>query len=86
MLDVNFYMKSHKLNQKLMNGSSFDKSYLFSEFEKFRNEKPFIYNIETTNLCNMRCKMCPRTTMMTRKIETLITGQCILVDGGWTAW
>jgi radical SAM protein with 4Fe4S-binding SPASM domain len=30
-----------------------------------------VYNIETTNACNMRCEMCPRTTMMTRPIETM---------------
>jgi len=41
------------------------------ELESLRNKKPFVYNIETTNACNMKCKMCPRTTMMTRKIETI---------------
>jgi wyosine [tRNA(Phe)-imidazoG37] synthetase (radical SAM superfamily) len=54
-----------------MQGELFDKAYLFNEFEKYRSEAPVIYNIETTNACNMRCQMCPRTTMMTRKIETL---------------
>lgn len=35
------------------------------------SDHPVVYNIETTNRCNMRCKMCPRTTMMTRKIEDI---------------
>jgi len=39
--------------------------------ETLRNPNPIVYNIETTNACNMRCKMCPRTTMMTRPIETM---------------
>ncbi len=30
-----------------------------------------IYNIETTNACNMRREMCPRTTMMTRPVEAM---------------
>ena len=64
MLDVNFYIKSHKLNQKLMNGSSFDKSYVFSEFEKFRNI----------------------VLLLASERSSYITGQCIVVDGGWTAW
>ena len=35
--------------------------------ESFRSREPVVYNIETTNACNMRCAMCPRTTMMTRQ-------------------
>lgn len=54
-----------------MKGESFDRQYIFDEFEKHRRKEPVVYNIETTNACNMRCEMCPRTTMMTRKIETL---------------
>ena len=34
---------------------------------KIRSTKPYIYNIETTNYCNMKCDMCPRTMYMTRK-------------------
>ncbi len=41
------------------------------KMEEFRNPEPVVYNIETTNACNMRCEMCPRTTMMTRPIETM---------------
>ena len=71
MIDIHFYMKVHDLKQKIMSEESFDKNFIFEEFEKYRSEEPVIYNIETTNACNMRCRMCPRTTMMTRKIETL---------------
>ena len=71
MIDIKFFMKIHELKQKIMKGESFDRTYVFDEFEKYRSQDPVIYNIETTNACNMRCEMCPRTTMMTRKIETL---------------
>ncbi|MFH1439835.1 MAG: radical SAM/SPASM domain-containing protein [Candidatus Woesearchaeota archaeon] len=71
MIDINFYMKVFELKKKLMNGNKFDKKDLIAQFEKIRSKEPVIYNIETTNACNMRCEMCPRTTMMTRKIETL---------------
>jgi len=71
MIDINFFMKVHKLKQKIMKGESFDRKDVFDEFEKHRSRTPVVYNIETTNACNMKCAMCPRTTMMTRPIETL---------------
>lgn len=71
MIDINFFMKIHELKQNILNGDSFGKDYIFDEFEKHRSTAPVVYNIETTNNCNMRCEMCPRTTMMTRKTETL---------------
>lgn len=71
MIDIHFYMKIHELKQKIMKGEPFDRDNLFDEFEKNRGKEPVIYNIETTNACNMKCKMCPRTTMMTREITTL---------------
>lgn len=74
MIDINFFMKAHDLKQKSIKGDPFDKKYVFDEFEKHRSRAPVIYNIETTNACNMKCEMCPRTTMMTRKIETLDQG------------
>lgn len=71
MIDINYFMKVHKLKRKIMEGYFFDKEYIFSEFENHRSKVPIVYNIETTNACNMKCEMCPRTTMMTRKIEIL---------------
>ncbi len=71
MIDVNFYMKVYKLKQKLMQKQISDKDYVWKKLEEFRSSNPVIYNIETTNNCNMRCEMCPRTTLMTRSIEDL---------------
>lgn len=71
MFDISFYMKIHSLNKQLLNGDKFVKLFLQDEFEKLRSKTPVVYNIETTNACNMRCKMCPRTTMMTREVNSL---------------
>ncbi|MFH1727665.1 MAG: radical SAM/SPASM domain-containing protein [Pseudomonadota bacterium] len=71
MFDINFYMKIYDLKYDLLCGKKYEMNFLTSEFEKFRSEKPYVYNIETTNACNMKCKMCPRTTMMKRNVETM---------------
>jgi len=71
MIDINFYQKVYPLKKQLMNKEISDRDYVWEKFEEFRSKDPVLYNIETTNACNMRCEMCPRTTMMTRPIETL---------------
>lgn len=71
MIDINFFMKIHGLKKKLMADEQINKNYVSNLFESSRSRDPVIYNIETTNACNMKCQMCPRTTMMTRKVETL---------------
>jgi MoaA/NifB/PqqE/SkfB family radical SAM enzyme len=71
MFDIHFYMKAHEIIQKMLKGEKFKKSYILEQFESFRRKDPVVYNIETTNACNMLCKMCPRTTKMTRKVETI---------------
>ncbi len=71
MFDVDFYMKVSELNKRLQRRELSDKKMVLDTLESFRNKKPIVYNIETTNACNMRCKMCPRTTMMTRPVETM---------------
>lgn len=71
MIDIEFYMKVNEVREKLEEGVNFDKEYAIDFLEKARSLEPIVYNIETTNACNMRCKMCPRTTMMNRKVETI---------------
>ncbi len=71
MFDINFYMKAHKLGNDITHRVNVDKNDLFDILEGFRDRKPVVYNIETTNACNMKCQMCPRTTLMTRKVKTL---------------
>jgi MoaA/NifB/PqqE/SkfB family radical SAM enzyme len=71
MFDIEFYMKVFDLKQRLMRGERLEREFVMAQLEAFRNPEPFVYNIETTNACNMRCEMCPRTTMMTRRVETM---------------
>jgi radical SAM protein with 4Fe4S-binding SPASM domain len=44
-----------------------DSDDILAELDYFRSKSPYTYNIETTNYCNMKCVMCPRTMFMTRK-------------------
>ena len=74
MFDIDFYMKVYDLKYRLMGGDVVPRAYLLDKLESFRSPEPVVYNIETTNACNMRCEMCPRTTMMTRPIETMSPG------------
>ncbi len=72
MYDIRFYKNTHLLVQKLIDGkATYSSDALFEMFEKERFTNPVVYNIETTNACNMKCQMCPRTRLMTRKVETL---------------
>ena len=71
MYDIAFYMKSFDFMRQAEAGQIHDRQSALSLLEGFRNRKPVIYNIETTNACNMRCAMCPRTTMMTRPVATM---------------
>ncbi len=71
MIDIDFYQKVYDLKYSIMGGEKYSREYLLEKLEVFRNPEPVVYNIETTNACNMRCEMCPRTTMMTRPIETI---------------
>lgn len=71
MFDINFYMKLDNIMKDICVNNITDKTEIFNKFESIRSKQPVIYNIETTNMCNMSCKMCPRTNLMTRKIENI---------------
>lgn len=69
MYDINFYKKSYSLKSKITNGdlSLNDAVNIEKELEKLRKKNPTIFNIETTNYCNMKCVFCARTIYMERK-------------------
>jgi len=73
MIDIDYFMKAHELKKKLLDrqASPLTKDDVLDLLESWRNKEPVVYNIETTNACNMKCEMCPRTTKMTRPIETM---------------
>ncbi len=70
MFDIDFFMATHHLKERILNNDvSFEE--VEREMEALRNTKPYIFNVETTNACNMTCVMCPRTSLMKRSITTL---------------
>ena len=75
MYDINFFKKSNNLKNKITSGllKNADTEDIGVELESLRKKSPNIYNIETTNYCNMKCVMCPRTMFMTRKNCLLYT-------------
>lgn len=64
-------MKTHRYQKLIEKGEKFGVMELYTDLEYYRSPNPIVYNIETTNACNMKCEMCPRTTMMTRPIVTM---------------
>lgn len=71
MLDIDFYMKFDNIINDIKSGKLKSEYEVFDALESIRSKNPVVYNIETTNRCNMRCKMCPRTTMMTRSMKDI---------------
>ena len=71
MFNIDFFIKVHDLKNQIVS-KELDKNseeLLMNKFDSFRSKKPNVFNVETTNYCNMKCIMCPRTTLMTRKNE-----------------
>jgi radical SAM protein with 4Fe4S-binding SPASM domain len=73
MYDIKFFKNTRKLKEDILADKfSFSQtSYLNTQLEELRSKNPTVFNIETTNNCNMKCIMCPRTNAMTRDITTL---------------
>ncbi len=71
MFDIRFYQQASGIKKRLAAGEKPGKEELYAELERCRSKDPVVFNIETTNACNMKCVMCPRTSMMTRPIETM---------------
>lgn len=71
MLDINFYMAFDGVLDDIKLGRISGVNEAREALDAIRSDDPIVYNIETTNRCNMKCKMCPRTTMMTRSIEDI---------------
>ena len=69
MYDINFFQKVTPFKKKIVEGDflNSDACEIEKELETFRAKRPQVFNIETTNYCNMKCIMCPRTELMTRK-------------------
>lgn len=69
MIDIDFYMKTHTLKKSVMAGGK--PMNVQRDLDWLRSKEPIVFNIETTNCCNMICPYCPRTKLMTRPIKTM---------------
>ncbi len=66
MQDIKYYMRSFEHKLKILKGEKIEGDP-GEIFEGLISKKPTVYQIETTNVCNMSCVMCPRK-FMKRKI------------------
>jgi hypothetical protein len=68
MYDIRFFQAAQKIKDKIIRGdfNASSSLKLDQDLEALRSPDPFVFNIETTNYCNMTCQMCPRTRLMTR--------------------
>jgi len=66
MFDISFVRKSLSLRHQILNGEAMPD--VLTQLEELRSEQPHVFQIETTNACNMTCVMCPRTTLMDRDV------------------
>lgn len=69
MIDINFYMNTYPFKKCVMDG--WKPQNALALLENNRSKTPIVYNIETTNSCNMKCPFCPRTENMTRPVKTM---------------
>lgn len=69
MYNINFFKNSYSLKKKIVSRLLTESNVkeIEAELEELRDKQPHIFNIETTNYCNMTCVMCPRTIYMERK-------------------
>jgi radical SAM protein with 4Fe4S-binding SPASM domain len=69
MFDIKFFQKATPYKDQIVAGNFLksDADEIERELDTFRIREPKVFNIETTNYCNMKCIMCPRTELMTRK-------------------
>ena len=67
MQDIDYYIRAWDTKKKILSGEKIGGN-LSELWESYVSKKPTVFQIETTNACNMKCVMCPRTTRMKRKV------------------
>jgi len=70
MINIEYYQQVYEIKQKLKDGA-LTPGEAFQYFNSYHERYPVVFSIETTNVCNMTCKMCPRTTQMARPMGTM---------------
>lgn len=71
MYDTHFFIATYPLKQEIVAGrhTRSEGPALFTRLAAHLRERPLVFNIETTNYCNMRCIMCQRTTDLHKPIQ-----------------
>lgn len=67
MQDIDYYICAWNTKEKILKGEGIDED-ISELWEGYISERPTVFQIETTNVCNMKCVMCPRTTRMKRRV------------------
>ncbi len=70
MYDTNFFMSTFKLKKEIISRKAASRDYeeIYQIFNQNLTPSPFVFNIETTNFCNMTCIMCQRTNELERPL------------------
>ncbi|MDP3791586.1 MAG: SPASM domain-containing protein [Candidatus Omnitrophota bacterium] len=75
MFDISFFRTTSEIKKKIVDMKSHIRQAEVSAIlRKHTDEYPCVFNIETTNACNMKCKMCPRTSLMRRPAQVMKMG------------
>lgn len=69
MFDLKFVINTQFLKKAIQDPEHFEKN--ISLLESNRPISPPVFQLETTNICNLKCVMCPRTTLMERPLGTM---------------
>lgn len=65
MQDVAYYMRAFETKKRILEG---ERNENFAKlYESFISKESTVFEVETTNVCNMKCVMCPKTKLMKRK-------------------
>lgn len=73
MYDTRFFMDTYSLKRDITSGRyrRQDAPELLKELNRHLLPRPLVFNIETTNHCNMRCIMCQRTTSLRKPPQAM---------------
>ena len=66
MFDISYVRRSIDLKKRILSGENIPN--LFELLEELRDKEARVFQLETTNACNMTCVFCPRTELMDRSI------------------
>ncbi len=71
MYNTKFFKETYALKQKIVSGqlTTDDASMISETFSDHMSKTPHVFNIETTNYCNMTCVMCQRTADLQRPLR-----------------